>query len=122
VDRIVDALLERGRIARGYLGVGLQPVRLSETLRRSANSTADTGLLVTHVDAGGPAERAGILLGDVVMGVEGKAVRDLRDVAARLGPESVSRVMEFAVIRGGVQKTVSVEVGERPEPEGRNDE
>jgi len=116
VDRIVDALLERGRIARGYLGVGLQPVRLSDALRRVSPYDVGAGLLVTHVDSGGPAERAGILLGDVVIGLEWESVRDLRDVAAQLGPESVGRSMTFDVIRGGVPEKARIEVGERAEP------
>lgn len=113
VDRIAAVLLDRGRVARGYLGVGLQPVRLTEAMRRRAGAQADTGLLVTHVDPGGPADRAGVLLGDLVTAVDGQAVRDLRDVAAQLGPESVGRRMTFSLIRGGVLQQLAIEVSER---------
>jgi len=113
VDRVTTTLLEKGRVARGYLGVGLQPVRLTEALRRATARETSIGLLVTHVEGDGPAERAGVLLGDIVVGVNGRAVRDLRDVAAQLGPESIGQRVPFDVLRGGRAASIEIEVLER---------
>jgi S1-C subfamily serine protease len=113
VDRVVDQLLAKGRIARGYLGVGLQPVRLPESLRRESGHDTRLALLIMHVEADGPADRAGILLGDLLVAVGGQPVGDLRDVAALLGPESVGNRVHLDVIRGGRRTTLDIEIAER---------
>jgi S1-C subfamily serine protease len=117
VDRVVDQLLATGRIARGYLGVGLQPVRLPEALRKESGHDATIGLLIMHVESGGPAERAGLFLGDVLIAIGGQSVRDLRDVAALLGPDSVGSSVRIDVIRGGRKVTIDTVVAERPSGE-----
>ncbi|MCI0435150.1 MAG: S1C family serine protease [Gemmatimonadetes bacterium] len=113
VDRVVHQLLEKGRIARGYLGVGLQPVRLGEALRRASGQSSERAVLVTHVENGGPAERSGIMLGDIMVEFDGQPVSELRDIAVRLGAESVGRRLETRIIRGGAAMRVQVEVVER---------
>ena len=59
VDRVVTQLLEKGHIARGYIGVGVQPVEIGEAMQRSAGVKQDAGLLLLMVSPGGPAEKAG---------------------------------------------------------------
>jgi S1-C subfamily serine protease len=113
VERVTTTLLEKGRVARGYLGIGLQPVRLTESLRRASVRETGIGLLVTHVESDGPAEHAGVLLGDIVVGVNGHGVRDLRDVAAQLGPESIGQRIPFELLRGGHATALEIEVRER---------
>src|SRR5690349_2667716 len=70
VDRVAEQLLAGGRVRRGFLGVGTQPVRLPEALEERARSlvagAGDVALMVVSLAPGGPAERAGILLGDVL--------------------------------------------------------
>lgn len=114
VDRIVDQLLERGRVRRGYLGVGMQPVRLPEALRQRHSLQSPLGLLVVHVEPEGPAERDGLLLGDVILSLDDRDVRDLRDVAAWLGPDTVGQPVRVRVLRAGELATVAVTAGERP--------
>jgi S1-C subfamily serine protease len=115
VERVVEQLLSKGRVARGYLGVGLQPVRLPESLVQSANLTGDVGLIVVSIESGSPAEQAGLFVGDVLVSLNGQRVKDPRDVQSALGGDSVGKSVEAQVLRGGKSQRVSVTVGERPQ-------
>jgi len=110
VNRIVDQLLAKGRIPRGFLGIALQPVRLP-----SSHSGANCGLLVTMTEPGGPAEKAGFIIGDIVTTVTGKPVTDLTDLQATLDPEQVGRKIQIRVLRAGQAHDLSLTVGEHPE-------
>jgi S1-C subfamily serine protease len=114
VNRIVDQLLSRGRIARGYLGLGLQPVKLSN-LPASSGGGVDRGLLVVTVEPGGPAEKAGMMVGDIVLAVGDKPVADTMALQSALDPEEVGKTLKVRVLRGGQPHDLSVTVAERPE-------
>lgn len=114
VDRVTDALLSKGRIARGYLGVGLQPVRVPESIARTLQLTRPGGAIVVGVETGSPADRGGLLIGDVLVGIDGTAVTDVEDVHVLLGPDKVGAHATLRVIRAGAIAQVSVTVGERP--------
>jgi S1-C subfamily serine protease len=105
IDRAVEEILERGRVSRGYLGVGLQPVELSDHHK---------GLIVLSVESGGPAAKAGVLIGDVLVALGGKNVEDTEDIQAALEGYAVGTAIEAVVSRGGERRVVSVTVGERP--------
>jgi S1-C subfamily serine protease len=78
IEQIAPKLVADGRIRRGYLGVGLHPVRLDEALA-GANALPDRrASMVVSLDPGGPAGRAGVLLGDIIVGFDGDPVADLR--------------------------------------------
>jgi S1-C subfamily serine protease len=111
VERVADELLTRGRIRRGYLGIAMQPVRLSPAMRSAA--AADSGLLVLHVDPDGPADAAGVLLGDILLGLGDRNFRDLREVAAALGPETIATTVQARLLRAGQPTTVDIRIGER---------
>jgi serine protease DegQ len=116
VERVVGQLLTRGHVARGYLGLAMQPVRITESLRQRMGGkiTYEAGAMVVKVEAGGPADRAGILLGDVLVAVDGSAVTDPEEVSAALGGDAVGRKLAATVVRGGALVELSVTVGERP--------
>jgi S1-C subfamily serine protease len=114
VNRVVDQLLAKGRIARGYLGLGMQPVRLPETLQRTLNLATHSGIIVVAVQPNSPAEKAGALIGDVLLTLDSKPVSDTPDVLAMLGPERVGREVRASIIRGGVLSELMIPVGERP--------
>ena len=82
VTRVVDELLATGRISRSYVGLGLQPVTLPEALRHLAPGPDARGLIVVSIEADGPAARAGMMLGDVLVALEGTPLRDPGDVQA----------------------------------------
>jgi S1-C subfamily serine protease len=110
--RVVDALLTRGRIARGYLGVGAQPVRLSAALSEQLNQ--ETGLLLMSVEPGSPADQAGLLQGDTLVGLEGQPLRQMDDLMTLLSGDRVGQSVSMRIVRGGKVQDVSVTIGERP--------
>lgn len=114
VNRVVDGLLEKGRIARGYIGLGMQPVLLPDTLKRKLNLLEPGGVIVVNIEPNGPADNAGVFIGDVLLLLDGTPVRDTGDVQKMLGPESVGKTVSVQVIRGGALAEVSLVVGERP--------
>ena len=114
IERVADQLLAHGRIARGYLGLGLQPVRLDEELVKASSLSSSRGLLVVSLDPNGPGRRAGMLIGDIVTAWNGEAVRNVRDVLHRLGSETVGQQISFAVIRAGQITSANIEISERP--------
>lgn len=109
VTRAVDQLLAKGRIVRGYLGVGVQPARL-----REAGMPRRRGLLVTSVAPDGPAARAGMTVGDVLLNVDDADVRTRYDLLWLIGSESVGRQVVAKGLRGGAPYEWRIEVGERP--------
>jgi S1-C subfamily serine protease len=114
VNRVVDQLLAKGRIGRGYLGLGMQPVRLPDTLKSNLNLTAVGGMIVVNVEANGPADKAGVLIGDVLLSLDGTPVNDMGDVQAMLGPQSVGQSLKAQIVRGGALVEVAIAPGERP--------
>jgi S1-C subfamily serine protease len=117
-NRVVDQLLSKGRIARGYLGLGLQPVRLPDTLKQAVGTTSDTGVIIISIESGGPAEQAGLFIGDIIVALDGRAVTDTDAVQGLLGPERIGSALAAKVARGGQPVDVQITVGERPQQEG----
>jgi S1-C subfamily serine protease len=111
VSRIVDALLAHGRIRRGYLGVGAQPARLAGELQPGLGQRS--GLLLVSVEPGSPADRSGLLVGDILVAFDGKPLEGLEDLMALLSSERIGKAATARVVRGGQSRDVSVEVGER---------
>jgi len=114
VARIAGQLLERGHIARGWLGIATQPVRLPPALQRSLGSESDAGLVVVNVEPDGPADRGGLQVGDILMALDDHPVRDPGDVLAALGGDRIGQPIDLRVARGGRAERLTVTVGERP--------
>ena len=110
LDRVVEALLSHGRVRRGYLGVGAQPVRLPAGLAEQVNQ--ETGLLLVSVEPGGPAEKAGLVLGDTIVTLNGQPTRHLDDLLALLGSESIDTALPAGVLRGGSIQQFTVKIGD----------
>jgi S1-C subfamily serine protease len=115
VSRVVEQLLTKGRVARGYLGLGMQPVRLPDSLVSSLSLSSHKGLIVVSVESGGPAEKAGVLVGDVLIALGDAGLSDARDVQNLLDPDSVGKPITARLVRGGTLQEISVTVGERPQ-------
>lgn len=108
IDRVVEQILARGRVARGYLGVGLQPVELPDHQK---------ALIVLSLAPDGPAATAGVLLGDILVTLGGTAVSDTDDIQSALESRGVGQPVEAGILRGGVAQTIAITVGERPRRE-----
>jgi S1-C subfamily serine protease len=113
VSLVVDTLLEKGRIPRGYLGIGLQPVRLPEALRQSLQRNEKTAAIVLDVDPNGPAHKAGIVIGDILVSLGGRQVTQLGDIHSQLHGEVIGKPAAVKFIRGGAIQEVSILIGER---------
>ncbi len=114
IDRVVSQLVAKGRIARGYLGVGMQPVRLSPQLTTALNLTVPTGIILINVEPQSPAEIGGLLLGDILISWDDTPIADPADVRAFLNRgDRVGQQVKLGVIRGGVKIELSIEIGER---------
>ena len=118
VTRVADELLRTGHVSRGYLGLGMQPVPLPEPLRRQLGLTRETGLIVVTVEPDGPAARAGVLLGDVLVALDGAPVSDLDDVQARLGSDRIGVAVPAVLVRAGARTELSITVGTQPRRRG----
>lgn len=114
VNRVVDQLLQRGHITRGFLGIGVQPVALSDAIRQTLGISNDRGLLIATLAADSPAEKSGLLLGDILIAVDGTAVRGARSLQTVLDPENVGKAIGIDLVRGGKLSKINVTVGERP--------
>jgi S1-C subfamily serine protease len=117
VNRVVDTLLQRGHIPRGYLGVGLQTVRLPESLRASLQRAEKTGAILLEVEPGGPAQKAGLLIGDILVSLAGQNIARLEDVQSHLQPENIGKSLTAKFVRGGAVHELSITVAERPRGE-----
>jgi len=114
VNRVVDILLAKGRIPRGYLGVGLQSVRLPDTLRQSLQRNEKGAAIVLDVEPNGPANSAGIVIGDILVSLAGRPVTLLEDIHSQLNAEVIAKPLNLKFIRGGAIQETSIVVGERP--------
>jgi S1-C subfamily serine protease len=114
VSRVAGQLLARGHIPRGWLGIATQPVRLPPPLRRSVGTDAEAGLVVVNVEPESPAERGGLLIGDILLALDERAVREPGDVLAALGGDRIGSSIAIRVARGGRAERLTVTVGERP--------
>src|SRR5215216_1176746 len=111
--RTADALAKHGSVKRGYLGVRTQPVDVPDAARQALQREQTHGLLVSWLEEGGPAEKSGLLVGDILVAISGQPVGDPDDLFSALNSDTVGKSISMEVLRGGHPETVSVTVGER---------
>ncbi len=109
--RVVDTLLQHGKVKQGYLGVGAQPIRLQSALREMAGQ--ETGLLLVSIENDSPADKGGLLVGDTLISFGGRSVSGMDDLAAALAAHGVGTATSATVLRGGQKAELSVTIGER---------
>jgi S1-C subfamily serine protease len=113
VSSIAETIGKHGKVARGYLGVGSQPVTLSQQAK-DLTGGQERGLLVVQVAEGGPAAAAGFLQGDILVRLGSTAVSNADDLQGLLGPDTVGTSVTASVVRGGELRELTVTVGTRP--------
>jgi S1-C subfamily serine protease len=113
IDRVVDAILERGHVPRPYLGAAMQAVPVPEGLRSQFGQGVGEALLVLHVEAKAPAATAGILVGDLLLSVNGQEVHNVHAVQHQISSLKVGDPVAVAVIRGGVKMDLKVILADR---------
>lgn len=110
---IADTLAQFGRVRRGYLGVRSQRVEVPEASQSALGRQQRTGLLVVSVETGSPASEAGLLVGDILVAIDGEPVRDPDDLLSRLASGLVGRQATLHVLRGGRPQNIPVTIGEK---------
>lgn len=111
VQRVVAAILQHGHMPRGYLGVGIQPVRLDPA--RQAELDQQTGLMLMSVEADGPAAQAGLLQGDVLVSVDGQPMRQMDDLQGLLTSGLVGKSVAIRFVRAGAVHETTAIVGQK---------
>jgi S1-C subfamily serine protease len=114
VNRVTSTLMEKGHIPRGYLGIGLQPVSIPADLKSKLALANTNGIIVLSVEPGGPAERGGLMIGDILVTLEGHALEQTDDLQTVLNADAVGKSRKVQAIRGGKLVELSVQIAERP--------
>jgi S1-C subfamily serine protease len=113
IDTIVNAIKSHGKVRRGFLGIGAQAVGINPRLASELGLTQERGLVVVSIEPDGPAERDGLLLGDVVVAIAGLPVASVEELQDRLSGDLVGTSVPIRLIRGGALTDTTVTVGER---------
>jgi S1-C subfamily serine protease len=112
LERIVPALLKDGHVARGWLGVALHPVAVPDALRQQAGQSS--GLMVMSLVEGGPAAKAGIVAGDIVLSINDTRALGFRRLAGELAKGDIGRKAALRVVRGGTVLSLDAVIEARP--------
>jgi S1-C subfamily serine protease len=111
--RIAQTLAQHGQLKRGYLGISSQPVKLPEHTPPVGGVQPKVGLLLVHVEPGSPAAQAGLLLGDILIALDGQIIEDVDDLQALLVGDKVGQSVPLHIIRGGELREIQVTIGAR---------
>jgi len=114
VDGVVKRILTGGSVRRAYLGVSTQAVELQDVLRLRLGLEQTAGLMLLGLEPGAPAERAGLLLGDILLAIGDRTVEDGEALQMALGPDVVGKSVTIRLIRGGDLREVSLVPAPRP--------
>jgi S1-C subfamily serine protease len=114
VARTTEKLLERGFMPRGYLGIGIQVVALPEQLRTKLSLAGRSGLMVLTVEPDGPADKAGVLIGDILIAMGDTSIERAEDLQQYSDSRVIGKNVIARFVRGGTVKDLSLVIGERP--------
>jgi S1-C subfamily serine protease len=111
--RVASTLAAHGHVRRGFLGVRSQPIAIPPAQQRLLGRAQASGLLLVSVEERSPAEKGGLLIGDIIVALDGKAISDPDELLASLVGDIVGKTATIEVVRAGYLTTVAVTIGER---------
>jgi S1-C subfamily serine protease len=111
LERVVQALLSKGQVQRAFVGITSQPVRLPDKI--AAKLRQESGLLVIGIQSDGPADKAGVLLGDLIYGIDQEPIGDIGDLLGFLEEERIGKESTLKIVRAGETKELKVTIGAR---------
>jgi serine protease Do len=109
VAHVADALMKYGKVERGWLGVSLQ--ELTPELAKSFGLTTPKGALVTQVMKGGPADKAGFKVGDIITAMQGKQISDVAELRNAIADTPIGQEIELTIMRNGKTQQIRVKIG-----------
>jgi S1-C subfamily serine protease len=110
VKKAVETILAHGKMPRGYLGVGIQPVRLADALQQQLSQ--ETGLMFMSVEADSPAAQGNLLQGDILVTLDGQPVRHVDELQTLLTGERVGKNVPVRIVRSGQVQDLTVTIGQ----------
>lgn len=111
--KVAEQLAQYGSVRRGYLGVRSQGVEIPEASQKVLKREQATGLLLIGVEKDSPAEAAGLMVGDIIVAIDGQPVRDHDELFASLSGDVIDKPIPVEVLRGGQPQSISVTIGAR---------
>jgi len=111
LERIAGQLVDHGRVMRGYIGIAAQPVALSPAMQ-SVAANATTALLVAGIGDASPAARAGLLVGDIIVSANERAVADVETLRELLDAERIGTRLHLHLLRGGQPMELGIDIAE----------
>lgn len=111
-EKVMTDIMEKGRVVRGWLGVGIQNV--SAELAKNFNLDRAEGVIVTEVMKNGPAEKAGFKVEDVILELNGERIKNVTHLSTRIGSTDPGTKINLKVLRNGNEKSIPVTIGEHP--------
>jgi S1-C subfamily serine protease len=115
VSEIVEKITSGTPMGRAYLGIVSNPIPLPEQATKLPEVRQDYGLLILSVEVGSPADKAGLALGDVLLGFDENTVGGFHDLTRRLTQEAVGKTVKLRILRGGKLEGLSIVPGPAPE-------
>jgi S1-C subfamily serine protease len=112
--RVAEEIATKGHIATPYIGLAMEPVAIPESLRQRSGVDEPQGLLVMHVENGGPADAGGVIVGDILFNLDGEPFENFRDFQSVLRRRGVGQEVKAGLIRGGQKIELKIHIGERP--------
>jgi S1-C subfamily serine protease len=110
---VAEQLAKHGSVRRGYLGVRSQGVEIPEAAQKALKREQTTGLLLIGVESGSPAEVAGLMVGDIIVAIDGQPIHDHDELFARLSGDVIDKSTPVEVLRGGQPQSINVKIGAR---------
>lgn len=111
--KVAEQLAKHGSVQRGYLGVRSQGVEIPEAAKKALKREQADGLLLIGVESVSPAEAAGLMVGDIIVAVDGQPVHNHDELLARLSGDVIDKSTPVEVLRGGQPQSVNVKIGTR---------
>ena len=108
-QKVVASLKDNGSVARGFIGVQIQPV--TKDIAEAMGMKEPKGALVAEAVKGGPADKAGIKTGDTIVAVDGQAIREPKELSRRIVALEPGKSVSLTVLRDGKERSVTVEIG-----------
>lgn len=112
INRVIAELQREGRIRVGYLGVGVQPVVIPESLRAKMPDNPEAGLILLSVVSGAAADQAGLQVGDILLSLNGQSLQDVDQLQAVLRGDHIGKSSQLQILRGGEPRTLPVIIQE----------